>query len=53
MIGTFVAASIIVAVCIFVGMCKPVANFLESIPLFAIVLCFGVFLLTKALFFTD
>jgi hypothetical protein len=39
--------------CVFLGMCKPVANFLESIPLFAIVLVFGTFLTVKALFFTS
>jgi len=52
-LGSMVAVCIIIMLCIFLGLCKPVANFLESIPLFAIVTVFGTFLTTKALFFTD
>ena len=48
-LGTVVAASIIVMLCVFLGMCKPVANFLESVPLAAIVITFGTFLTIKAL----
>jgi hypothetical protein len=47
--GAFIAASIIVALCMLMGMCKPVASCLESIPLCAIVLCFGTFLTIKSL----
>lgn len=49
-IGTTVAAIVIVFLCIFLGMCKPVARLLESIPLFVIVLLFGSILLFKGLF---
>jgi len=47
-IGGFIAASIIVTICLFVGLCQPVADLLAKVPLFAIVLCFAALLLIKA-----
>ena len=48
-LGTVVASGVIVILCVFLGMCKPVARVLEAIPLAAIVLAFGTFLTIKAL----
>jgi len=47
--GSMIAVSIILMICIFLGMCKPIARFLVAIPLFSIVLTFGTFLTIKAL----
>merc|ERR1712150_247994 len=47
MAGGFIAASVIVLVCVFVGLCKPVADFLSSVPLVAIVVTFASILLVK------
>lgn len=52
-IGGFVAASIIVILCVFIGKCKPVADCLSAIPLAAIVVTFASCLLVKGLLFTD
>lgn len=51
MVGAFTAASAIVLICIFLGMCKPIADCLEKIPLFLIVGIFSVCLLSKAFLF--
>eukprot|EP00929_Paragymnodinium_shiwhaense_P121468 TRINITY_DN93705_c0_g1_i1.p1 TRINITY_DN93705_c0_g1~~TRINITY_DN93705_c0_g1_i1.p1 ORF type:complete len:269 (-),score=48.26 TRINITY_DN93705_c0_g1_i1:309-1115(-) len=48
--GALVAASCIVAICVFIGQCKPIADCLSSIPLFAIVIAFALILVTKGLF---
>eukprot|EP00928_Gymnodinium_smaydae_P061522 TRINITY_DN45576_c0_g1_i1.p1 TRINITY_DN45576_c0_g1~~TRINITY_DN45576_c0_g1_i1.p1 ORF type:complete len:288 (+),score=80.55 TRINITY_DN45576_c0_g1_i1:76-939(+) len=53
MIGAFLAAAIIVLLCMFVGLCKPIANCLSSIPLCLIVAAFAVTLLTKGLLMMD
>jgi len=45
--GGFIASAMIVCLCMFVGMCKPVANCLSSVPLAAIVVTFAVMLLIK------
>lgn len=47
-VGGFIAASIIVTICLFVGLCQPVADCLSKIPLFAIVIAFAIMLLVKA-----
>lgn len=47
-IGGFVAASAIVMLCVFLGLCKPVADCLARVPLAAIVVVFAVVLLLKA-----
>jgi len=47
MLGAFSAASAIVVLCMFIGLCKPVANLLSAIPLALIVSTFAVALLTK------
>merc|ERR1712216_644982 len=47
MIGAFVAASTIVTLCLFIGLCKPVADCLAKIPLALIVAAFSMILLTK------
>jgi len=46
--GGFIAASTIVLLCIFLGLCKPVSDFLAKIPLALIVICFAIFLGIKA-----
>jgi hypothetical protein len=48
-VGAMLAVAVILMVCIFLGMCKPIARVLVAIPLFSIVLCFGTFLTIKAL----
>eukprot|EP00930_Biecheleria_cincta_P072019 TRINITY_DN59466_c0_g1_i1.p1 TRINITY_DN59466_c0_g1~~TRINITY_DN59466_c0_g1_i1.p1 ORF type:complete len:236 (-),score=55.52 TRINITY_DN59466_c0_g1_i1:23-655(-) len=53
MLGAFVAVSLIVGICIFLGQCKPIANCLSSIPLAAIVLVFASCLLVKGCLFMD
>lgn len=45
--GSLIAASIIVMLCLFLGLCKPVANLLSSIPLAVIVGVFSASLLCK------
>lgn len=47
MLGAFLAASAIVLLCLFAGLCKPVADCLSNIPLFAIVGTFAGVLLVK------
>lgn len=47
MSGAFLAASTIVMICLFIGLCKPLANFLSSIPLALIVAVFSASLLIK------
>eukprot|EP00930_Biecheleria_cincta_P047380 TRINITY_DN32832_c0_g1_i1.p1 TRINITY_DN32832_c0_g1~~TRINITY_DN32832_c0_g1_i1.p1 ORF type:complete len:263 (-),score=44.53 TRINITY_DN32832_c0_g1_i1:193-981(-) len=47
-VGGFIAASIIVTICIFLGLCQPVADCLSKVPLFAIVIAFAIMLLVKA-----
>lgn len=49
-IGGLTAASGIVLLCVFIGLCKPVADCLSKIPLGAIVITFATILLTKAWF---
>mmetsp|Transcript_70906 Transcript_70906/g.229549 ORF Transcript_70906/g.229549 Transcript_70906/m.229549 type:complete len:265 (-) Transcript_70906:94-888(-) len=46
-LGAFIAASSIVLLCCFIGLCKPIADALAKIPLFLIVAGFAVFLLIK------
>jgi len=46
-LGAIVAASTIVMICLFIGLCKPVADFLSNIPLAAIVAVFSTTLLIK------
>lgn len=48
-IGAFFAALFIVLVCIFIGMCKPVADCLSSVPLALIVAVFATSLLAKGM----
>jgi len=52
-VGGFIAASAIVFLCVFIGLCKPVADCLSSIPLAAIVVSFATMLLVKGFFFTE
>lgn len=47
MLGAFIAASVIVMICLFVGLCKPIADCLSSVPLALIVAIFASVLLTK------
>merc|ERR1712008_247910 len=42
--GACIAASAIVAFCVFIGIFKPIADFLSKIPLFVIVILFAVIL---------
>eukprot|EP00929_Paragymnodinium_shiwhaense_P049371 TRINITY_DN24908_c0_g1_i1.p1 TRINITY_DN24908_c0_g1~~TRINITY_DN24908_c0_g1_i1.p1 ORF type:complete len:270 (+),score=41.57 TRINITY_DN24908_c0_g1_i1:130-939(+) len=49
LVGACVAASAIVSICLFLGQCKPVADLLSNIPLFAIVIAFAITLLGKGL----
>lgn len=48
MFGAFIAGSTIVLLCVFIGLCKPVADCLSRIPLALIVATFAIVLLTKA-----
>jgi len=50
MCGACIAGTTIVMLCLFIGLCKPVADVLSSIPLAAIVATFSGVLLTKAVF---
>lgn len=47
MLGAFIAASVIVMLCLFIGLCKPIADCLSSVPLALIVGIFSTVLLTK------
>jgi len=47
MLGAFIAASTIVLVCVFIGLCKPIADCLSNIPLALIVGVFAAVLLVK------
>mmetsp|Transcript_75895 Transcript_75895/g.175993 ORF Transcript_75895/g.175993 Transcript_75895/m.175993 type:complete len:252 (+) Transcript_75895:93-848(+) len=46
-LGAFVASSAIVLLCIFIGLCKPIADFLSRVPLFAVVMLFAAILLIR------
>uniref|UniRef100_A0A7S4PVE4 GDT1 family protein n=1 Tax=Alexandrium monilatum TaxID=311494 RepID=A0A7S4PVE4_9DINO len=46
-LGAFTAASSIVMLCIFIGLCKPIADFLSRVPLFLIVMGFATLLLIR------
>jgi len=50
--GSFIAASSIVAFCVFIGLCKPIADCLSKIPLFVVTIAFAIILLAKG-FFSD
>lgn len=52
LIGAVTAAGLIVTICLFVGLCQPVADCISRVPLFAIVVGFAVLLLTKSLTMT-
>mmetsp|Transcript_79329 Transcript_79329/g.137544 ORF Transcript_79329/g.137544 Transcript_79329/m.137544 type:complete len:289 (+) Transcript_79329:178-1044(+) len=45
--GAFLAASTIVTICIFIGLCKPIADCLSKVPLALIVIIFATVLLIK------
>lgn len=47
MLGAFFAAMTIVTICVFIGLCKPVADLIAKIPLALIVAVFAVALLVK------
>jgi len=47
MFGAFFAAAIIVFICIFIGLCKPIADCLSKVPLALIVIIFATVLLIK------
>mmetsp|Transcript_20075 Transcript_20075/g.37756 ORF Transcript_20075/g.37756 Transcript_20075/m.37756 type:complete len:268 (+) Transcript_20075:49-852(+) len=47
-IGALTAAALIVVICLFVGLCQPVADCISRIPLFAIVVAFAILLLGKS-----
>merc|ERR1719198_1390366 len=47
MLGASCAAVTIVTICLFIGLCKPVADLISKIPLAFIVLAFAVMLLIK------
>lgn len=49
-LGGFIAAAIIVLLCVFLGLCKPIANCLSKIPLALIVSIFAIVLIAKACF---
>mmetsp|Transcript_51980 Transcript_51980/g.113225 ORF Transcript_51980/g.113225 Transcript_51980/m.113225 type:complete len:257 (+) Transcript_51980:41-811(+) len=48
LIGALTAASLIVTICLFVGLCQPVADCISRVPLFAIVVGFATLLLAKS-----
>merc|ERR1712157_8223 len=48
-IGSFIAASFIVLLCVFIGLCGPVARCLSAVPVVLIVGAFAVVLLTKGI----
>lgn len=47
MFGAFFAAAVIVFICIFIGLCKPIADCLSKVPLALIVIIFATVLLVK------
>lgn len=47
MFGAFFAATTIVTICIFIGLCKPIADCLSKVPLALIVIIFATVLLIK------
>lgn len=53
MIGAFLAVSVIVSICLFIGQCKPIADCLAKIPLCAIVIVFATVLLLKGFVFDE
>eukprot|EP00435_Cladocopium_sp_Y103_P053984 s85_g17.t1 len=48
LIGALTAAGLIVTICLFVGLCQPVADCISRVPLFAIVVGFATLLLAKS-----
>jgi len=52
-LGAFLACGGIVFICIFIGMCKPVADCLSKIPLALIVIVFAAVLLTRGFFIEE
>lgn len=48
--GGFFAATLIVMICVFLGLCKPIADCLSKIPLALIVVVFATVLLSRAVF---
>merc|ERR1712025_696433 len=48
--GGFLAAALIGSFCLFLGLCKPIADCLSKIPLALIVIVFATVLLTKSFF---
>lgn len=46
-LGSLTAACCIVALCTFIGLCKPIANFLSNVPLWFIIMGFATFLLIE------
>jgi len=50
MLGSLIAASVIVMLCVFLGLCKPIADCLAMVPLALIVAIFATTLLTKGFF---
>lgn len=51
-VGGLIAAVTIVLLCVFLGLCKPIADCLSKVPLAAIVIIFATVLLTKSYFMT-
>eukprot|EP00913_Durusdinium_trenchii_P023679 g22243.t1 len=47
-IGALTASGLIVSICLFVGLCQPVADCISKVPLFAIVVGFATLLLAKS-----
>eukprot|EP00747_Dinoflagellata_sp_TGD_P221037 gnl/TRDRNA2_/TRDRNA2_92937_c0_seq1.p1 gnl/TRDRNA2_/TRDRNA2_92937_c0~~gnl/TRDRNA2_/TRDRNA2_92937_c0_seq1.p1 ORF type:complete len:256 (-),score=37.39 gnl/TRDRNA2_/TRDRNA2_92937_c0_seq1:318-1085(-) len=52
-IGGFIAASAIVLLCVFLGLCQPIADCLSKIPLALIVIIFATVLLIKGFGFSE
>lgn len=53
MLGSFIAVLVILSMCIFIGLCKPMADCLAKIPLAAIVIVFAIMLLLKGFVFEE
>lgn len=53
MLGAFLATSLIIAFCICIGLCKPIADCLSKIPLAIIVICFATVLMLKGFVFDE
>lgn len=51
MLGSLAAVTVIISLCIFIGLCKPIADCLSKIPLAAIVIVFAIILLLKGFVF--